>query len=161
MARYTQDYMLLAAPEATWPEVQRYFTNKGFTYKDFEGEMVFQKGNGWLAAPTFAKVAYYSDRIRVELWMKNAILPYLYVGEIGIEGFYGWAVKGKMKEAALMFDRLFGGPAARIGCNAWLRDNGPKPMQQPVIPQNSPCCPHCDAPAVQGSRFCSNCGNAI
>ena len=39
-----QDYMILAAPEQTWPVIQQYFAGKGFVYKEYQGEMVFQKG---------------------------------------------------------------------------------------------------------------------
>ena len=167
MARYMQDYMILEAPEKTWPIIQQYFAGKGFTYKEYHGEMVFQKGNGWLLAPTFAKVSYYTDRVRVEAWISGAILPYVFVGEYGIEGFYGCAAKGKMKEAALMFDQVLGGPAARIGCNAWLQKNGPAmPAPQPAlygapVAQNGAYCAQCGAANTPGSAYCYHCGNPL
>lgn len=167
MARYMQDYMILEAPEKTWPIIQQYFAGKGFTCKEYHGEMVFQKGNGWLLAPTFAKVSYYTDRVRVEAWISGAILPYVFVGEYGIEGFYGCAAKGKMKEAALMFDQVLGGPAARIGCNAWLQKNGPAmPAPQPALygapmAQNGAYCAQCGAANTPGSAYCYHCGNPL
>lgn len=166
MARYMQDYMIVEAPEKTWQVIQQYFSGKGFTYKDYQGEMVFQKGNGWLVAPTFVKISYYTDRIRVETWIKGSLLPYVFIGEYGIEGFYGWAAKGKMKKAALMLDQVFGGPAARIGCNEWLQKNGPRmPAPQPALcgtaPQRGTCCPRCGTANSTGSAYCCNCGNLL
>lgn len=159
MARYVQEYQLLEPQEQTWPVVQRYFESQGYVYKNYQNEQVFQKGSGWLMDPAFAKVTYSQNSVRVEIWMKDALVPGVYIREIGIDGFYGWAVKGSMKDAALMLDRLFGGPDARIGCDPWLRKNGPN-VSQDGYRQISGVCPHCGAMLPQGSGFCQACGKS-
>lgn len=98
MARYLAQYRF--APQNAEPifyEIKNYLEYEGFEYVNYKGEYVFQKGEGWLVAPTFVKVSMNGDVLQLEAWLKCAIFPGVFVGEYGLKGFYGWAVKGAMK----------------------------------------------------------------
>ena len=154
MARFTQDYTMKGTPDSCFGAISQFMSSKGFEYTEYEGESVFKKGNGWIAAPTFVKVSFFGERARVEAWMKYALLPGVFVGELGMTGFVGCAAKGTMKNAATTIDRIMGGPAARIGCDPFLQDKNldmgtaaipqsyaPQPVAQPApqpVPQPVP-----------------------
>lgn len=186
--RFCQDYMLRGTPDDCFGAIYNALTAKGFEYTTYENDRLFQKGKGWVAAPTFVKISFNGNTARVETWMKYAILPGVYAGELGMTGIVGWAVKDTMKDAALTIDSIMGGPAARIGCDPFLRQKAtPAGMpecgyaaqmpqyaapaqhqympQQPAQPQYMPqqpaqtgFCRGCGAPLSPGHVFCAHCG---
>ena len=83
--------------EPLFYEIKAYLEYEGFEYVNYKGEYVFQKGEGWVTAPTFVKISINGDTLQLETWLKYAILPSVFVGEIGLKGFMGAAVKGTMK----------------------------------------------------------------
>ena len=83
--------------EPLFYEIKAYLEYEGFEYVNYKGEYVFQKGEGWITAPTFVKISINGDTLQLETWLKYAILPSVFVGEIGLKGFIGCAVKGTMK----------------------------------------------------------------
>ena len=99
MSRHIQDFRLQEPPEQSFAAIHKHLTDNGYEYRNFEGEMVFKKGNGWLMAPTIVKLTYGPDRVRLEAWIKFAILPGVYAGEMGRHGYVGCLAKGPMKKA--------------------------------------------------------------
>lgn len=58
-----------------------------------------KKGVGLLTAPQFLKLSVNNDGSYVlEAWIKFAILPGVYVGEMGTKGFVGALPKQLLKE---------------------------------------------------------------
>ena len=92
MARYTKVFPIVDYPEKSYAEVGRYLESKKFVYKNCDGEMLFQKGNGVWAAPSFIKVSYSMDNVRVEAWID------MFGSDEGLEGFAGCAVKKPLKK---------------------------------------------------------------
>lgn len=99
MARYCNVLPFYGDPQTAFNQIFQILTASGFTYVQYQNENVFQKGIGALTAPTFVKVSLYAQTVQVEAWLKYAILPGVFVGEIGMTGFIGCAVKGAMKNA--------------------------------------------------------------
>lgn len=113
MARYTKDFPLLEDPNISFTDIYNYLIQEGYDYEERDGENVFRKGNGWVTAPTFVKVAYGPNYVRLESWIKMAILPGVFVGEYGMDGFVGFAGKGNMKKAVKWIEQRlsYGQPA--------------------------------------------------
>ena len=99
MARYVNDIPFGGEPSQIFDEAKRTLEQMGFEYVDYAGEYVFKKGKGVFVAPTFVKLSFIGGIARVEAWIKYVLLPGVYVGELGMEGFTGAAVKGTMKKA--------------------------------------------------------------
>lgn len=100
MARYTVQYQFDGRyTDILFNEIKNYLEYEGFQYVEYKGESVFQKGEGWIVAPTFVKVGFNGNLIQLETWLKYPLLPGVFIGEIGLEGFVGAAVKGTMKRA--------------------------------------------------------------
>lgn len=98
MARYIVDFETSKPDDMIRYITEDFFSKEGFTLVDFKGEVVWKKGTGLMTAPQFVKVSSLSGRVHLEAWMKNAILPGVYVGEMGLDGAYGWAVKKVLKD---------------------------------------------------------------
>ncbi len=78
--------------------VTSYLSSEGFTNTTYKGEQVWKKGVGMVAAPQFLKVNFQNGQVQIEAWIKYALLPGVYVGEMGLSGFVGVAVKKPLKE---------------------------------------------------------------
>ena len=100
MARYVAQFQFDGRyTDIVFNEIKNYLEFEGFEYVEYKGEYVFQKGEGWFVAPTFVKVGFSGNIIQLEAWLKYSLLPGVFVGEIGLEGIVGAAVKGTMKRA--------------------------------------------------------------
>ena len=93
MARFTTDFQVNTADETIHYIVNDYLTREGFLYTNYNGEDVWKKGKGLMTAPQFIKVQYQNGQVHLEAWLKYAILPGVYCGEMGLTGFMGFAVK--------------------------------------------------------------------
>lgn len=107
--RYRRDFTLTEDPQVSFDKIYQHMITEGFEYLNYEGEQVFKKGKGFWTGPTFIKVQYTENQVRLEAWIKYAILPGVYVGEYGMEGFVGAAAKGPMKKAVAWIEASLGG----------------------------------------------------
>ena len=98
MARYIKDFQTNVDSQAVHSSVNQYLLSEGYEYINYDGENVFRKGNGVWSNPTFFKFSYSGNMVRMETWMKYAFFPGVYVGELGVTGFVGSAVKGPWKK---------------------------------------------------------------
>lgn len=131
MPRHIREFRLQAPPEQTFGIIHQYMIANGFTYTTFEGEQVFKKGDGWITAPNVVKVTYGPDRVRVEAWLRYAILPGVYGGELAFDGFVGCAVKGTIKKCFAYIEQVLGGEYAAL-CRGF--DGDPKTLPPLDIP---------------------------
>lgn len=97
MARYTKDFQTNVDAQTVHSAVYQYLQNEGYEYINYDGENVFKKGSGVISNPTFFKFSYSGNMVRMETWMKYALFPGVYIGELGVTGVVGSAVKGTWK----------------------------------------------------------------
>lgn len=98
MARYIKDFQTNINPQTVHSAINQYLQSEGYEYINYDGENVFKKGQGVWANPTFFKFSYVGNLVKMETWMKYAFFPGVYVGELGVDGFVGCAVKGSWKK---------------------------------------------------------------
>lgn len=97
MARFVTEFSINQPKEFVDFILKDFCAKEGFEYTQFKGENVWKKGIGMMTAPQFIKVDYQNGKVRLEAWMKYAILPGVYCGEMGLTGFWGFAVKQMLK----------------------------------------------------------------
>lgn len=97
MSRFVTDFTANRPDDQIRQVVTSYLTQEGFTYTTYKGEEVWKKGVGLLAAPQFLKVNFQNSQVHIEAWIKYALLPGVYVGEMGLSGFVAVAVKKPLK----------------------------------------------------------------
>lgn len=181
MARYVRDFPLNGGtPEQMYGAVEQYLLSQGYAHTQIKGENVLKKGDGWVSGPTCFKFSFYPGFMRMETWMMFAILPGVFAGEIGTEGFLACAVKGPWKERIAHIERMllpatpylnagvgaipaYTQQAAGAVNNAW---NQVTTQAQAVgngsrsVPQGG-FCSNCGAALTPGAAFCGNCGKQL
>lgn len=113
MARYINEIPVCVDATSSFAAVRAYLESQKFEYIQYQGENVFKKGNGWLVAPTFIKLTYFTNRVRLEAWIKMAPLPGVFTGEYGMEGAVGAAAKGAMKRCIPAIEQMLASHAIR------------------------------------------------
>ena len=173
MSRYVKQFSFNGDPNVLINMANQFFSSKGFKYKKYKGEWIYQKGIGLLVGPKFVKASYNGTAFQLEAWIKTAVLPFVYVGEENLDGFSGFATKKPLKD---MVDK-FEAQLMQSGCQIFDPN---APMQTPVAPvqpvqpaqpvapaqpeapaeapKNNNFCHMCGNKVIPGSRFCNNCG---
>ena len=125
-------------------DIHQYMLSEGYEYRNFEGENVYKKGKGFSLGPTFLKIMADQDRIVVEAWIKFAVVPGVYAGEMGIDGVFGAVPKSMLSGRVRNVERMItsnGGVAT--GATVPAPGAAPQPQQQtyaqpPVQPPMQP-----------------------
>ncbi len=172
MARYIKAFQFYAKPEDVFAEISKYLKDEGYEYVEMEGENVFKKGNGFLTNPTFFKFSFAGNRLRMETWMKYALLPGVFVGELDLKGFIGCAVKGPWKKRVAYLEQVLtalGSQAQRAASyesreakdEYFVEDDefGATQLLQDT-PQAS-FCTSCGTQLADGAAFCTSCGKKV
>ena len=95
--RFVKDFEVNRSDEEIRNIVTDYLSKGGFQFVNYKGEEVWKKGVGALAAPQFMKVNFQNGKVHLEAWLKTAILPGVYCGEMGLTGIWGVAIKKALK----------------------------------------------------------------
>lgn len=171
MARYIKDFPFSGTPDTLYNAVGQYLSSEGYEYTQYEGETVFKKGKGVTSGPSFFKFSFSSNMVRMETWMKYALLPGVYIGELGTTGIVGSAVKGPWKKRIANVEAILtnyscqsvgqtqANPQYTNDDTQLLNedDEGTCILNENKAPINNP------TPSSYGetSIFCTNCGTKI
>lgn len=180
MARYIKDFQVNADPQTIHATINQYLQREGYEYIQYDGENVFKKGSGIASNPTFFKVSYSGNMVRMETWMKYALLPGVYVGELGLTGFVGVAVKGAWKRRVKQVEAILANYVIQTSYQEQryipakpdkydeegtqvLNENDS--FEETCVMGNNKAeamsngfCTNCGAPLPSGTVFCSACG---
>lgn len=105
MARYKNRIPTDRHPDDLFDDIEDYLVENGFTCYD-EDENVWKKGMGWLTGPQFIQFDVRRGELRLQAWIKFALLPGVYFGEMGITGFFGFIPKRMLKARVDEIERL-------------------------------------------------------
>lgn len=120
MSRYLSDIPVVKSQEEIEGTVFSFLSNEGFERVAYQGEEVWKKGHGLITAPQFIKVMPYDGHLRIEAWIKFALLPGVYFGESNMTGIMGNPVKRALAERVTALEQAL---AAQAGTPAqWYPD---------------------------------------
>lgn len=128
MARYTRDYTVAVPSDTVFNSIYQYLLSEGYEYIQYENEPLFKKGMGLVSSPSFIKVSFSGNVVRLEAWVKYALFPGVYVGEFGITGFFLWAPKQLLQTRVMAIEKMLWQFASAPA-------NGAAPDQQPPAQQ--------------------------
>lgn len=174
MSRFIKRYTCNGNSGSYMNFINQFFLSNGFVYKNYHGEDVYQKGNGLMVGPKFVKIIPMGDIIRVEAWVKFAILPGVYSGEMDLKGTVGVATKKPLKTIMTDFENQL----LQMGCTPIKNMQVPhdqQPQYAQPTPQaqytppaqrtQTPTQPVYQTPPQQATasanRFCVGCGYAL
>ncbi len=186
MARHIKDFQTGADAQTVHNAISNYLMGEGYEYIQYDGENVFKKGQGVWSNPSFFKFSYSGNMVRMETWMKYAFFPGVYVGELGLTGFVGSAMKGPWKKRITNIEAILANFARQTPIqqqnfapvsqsnyddNATqllneddsegtciLDDNKPEPVPKQANSSGTEYCTSCGTQLPAGTMFCSVCG---
>lgn len=106
MSRFLGEYSVSLPADALMHRITQYLSSEGYQYTNYQNEYVYKKGKGIAAGPTFVKLTLNNNILRVEAWIKFAVLPGVYAGEMNLEGVSGIAVKKPLKARVSYIESL-------------------------------------------------------
>ena len=98
MSRYYNAINVSGSAEAYKPYIETYMTGEGFSLVDYNGQKVWKKGIGLVAAPQYLAIRYEGNSVHLEAFIRFALLPGVYIGEMGVDGFFGAVPKKLLKD---------------------------------------------------------------
>ena len=166
MAKYVKVFQFNADANILFNQINNYLVSEGYEYIQYDGESVFKKGKGMLSNPTYFKFIFEGYTVRFETWMKYALLPGVYVGELGTTGFVGSAAKGVWKKRIAEVETIILQYGYEIVANNVQTGNQPSNTVNSTVPIQTPpivnrFCTGCGTEIPAGTNFCSNCGQAV
>ena len=96
MARYTNSIKTEENPDDLEADIEDYLKKNGFSLYEPK-ENVWKKGMGILTGPQFISFEVKPGKLILEAWIKFALFPGVYVGEMGTEGFFAFIPKKQLK----------------------------------------------------------------
>jgi hypothetical protein len=110
MPRYSHEWSVDKNADQIAQITAQCLSAEGFKLTNINGEEVWKKGNGILAAPQFVAVKNSGNgTVLVEAWIKFAILPFVYGGEMDLSGFVGAVPKAFLKDRVNKLERMLVG----------------------------------------------------
>lgn len=97
MARYQNSLQTPNPAHLYASSINKYMQSEGFSLVDYKGGKVWKKGVGILTAPQFFSIRYYENSIVLEAFIRYPLLPGVYVGEMGLDGFFGAVPKNLLR----------------------------------------------------------------
>ena len=97
MGRYSNAIPLTGVdPNFLAEQIGMFMTSEGFSIANYQGKQVWKKGMGILTGPQYLMITFTPQAIVVEAFIKFALLPGVYFGEMGIDGFMGALPKANL-----------------------------------------------------------------
>ncbi|MBN1524934.1 MAG: hypothetical protein JW904_10645 [Spirochaetales bacterium] len=106
MPRYLNEITSTKSEKELNELIQSFMAKEGFVQTNYNGENVWKKGMGILTAPQFMTTEVKDKSVKLQAWIKFAILPGVYAGEMGITGFFAFAIKKMLKNRVENLQRL-------------------------------------------------------
>jgi hypothetical protein len=105
MSRYINTISTNRKPEKLQRDIVAYLEESGFQLVDAELN-VWQKGMGLLTGPQFVQFEVRDGELHLEAWIKFALLPGVYLGEMGTDGFFAFIPKSQLKSRVQDIEHL-------------------------------------------------------
>lgn len=97
MARYSETFVIHGNQQLIEDSIHQYLEAEGYHIDLYKQQEVYRKGNGFVSGPSFVRIAYSEGYLILSAWIKFALLPGVFMGEMGITGFFGSLPKKKLK----------------------------------------------------------------
>lgn len=105
MSRYTNDLTTKKKASEISKIVNDFMVKEGFLAWPKE-KNTWKKGFGIMTGPQLIKVEATDGKAHIEAWIKMAILPGVYAGEMGVTGFFGFALKNALRNKLVRLEKL-------------------------------------------------------
>jgi hypothetical protein len=105
MSRYMNVVSSSKTPAELNQTVGSYLSAQGFRQID-PAQNIWKKGMGLLLGPHFVRFEAQPGCLRLEGWIKFALLPGVYIGEMGVDGLFAIIPKRQLKSKLMEIERI-------------------------------------------------------
>ncbi|MDR0862395.1 MAG: hypothetical protein LBN30_06450 [Oscillospiraceae bacterium] len=105
MSRYINEIAVPTLPAQLEQELADYMAKEGFKLISYKGQSLWRKGYGLAMGPQYIGIYYSPDVIRLEAFVKFALAPGVYFGEMGLSGTLAAVLKQHLKPRVLVIER--------------------------------------------------------
>lgn len=105
MGRYVKDVDTTKNADDIKAAVESYLVAEGFENAQYNGQQCWKKGHGFIA-PQYVMFEVTEGIVHLEGWIRFALLPGVYMGEMGTEGALGALPKRKLKVRMQELEKL-------------------------------------------------------
>ena len=106
MTRHIVRFNCPYVPQQLFDIFMDYWQKEGFAPHVENNEQCMKKGSGVVAAPQFVKITFLNGVYTIEAWIKFAVVPGVYAGEMDLNGFMGAVPKKKLLQRIYFFLNL-------------------------------------------------------
>ncbi len=106
MSRYINDIKTVRKADEVGRIAAAYLEGEGFEKIDHEGRRAWKKGKGFMISPQYILVEPSAGTVHVEAWIRFAMLPGVYLGEMGTAGAFGTIPKRKLRSRVEKLEKL-------------------------------------------------------
>ncbi len=142
MSRYHREFNFHSTiSQKMYSDIHQYLSSEGYEFRKYEGENLYKKGKGIATGPTFIKVMADGNAVIVEAWVKFAVVPGVYAGEISVDPAVPGMAAIPRKQLKKRVDHIetiissYGGVLKHMpNYNVGVEKNAPQsqPVYQPV-----------------------------
>lgn len=97
MSRFRTEIQLNKPADFVDYIMQDFLTKELFNFRELKWEGVWQLGQGFLSAPQIIKYSYQNGTLTLEAWLRFALFPGVYLGEMGLSGVFGALPKSVLR----------------------------------------------------------------
>jgi len=105
MGRYVNTISTPRSPENITKLISTYLTREGFKQID-SGQNLWKRGMGLMLGPQYVRFEATPGNVRLEAWIKFALLPGVYLGEMGVDGMFAIIPKRKLKARVVEIEKM-------------------------------------------------------
>ncbi len=134
MSRYVNDVPTSMSPDEVERTVSGYLGREGFERTRRGSEEVWKKGMGLIMGPQFIRADRVDGKVHIEAWTTVALLPGVYVGEMGTRGVVGFTAKRMLRQRIAQLE----GVLHDVGDEARPETPRPEQTRPPELPEPVP-----------------------
>lgn len=106
MSRHVVTFKVNQPAEWVNSTVTEFFRVNGYEKDTHKGAHVWRRGMGVMTAPRFMEISYLNGEVKIEAWLAVPLLPGVFVGELGVKGFYAFPLKSMLKGEVQSLSRI-------------------------------------------------------
>lgn len=119
MARYVQEIVLNKPDDFVQFMMNDFIHKYDFSLNNWKGEPCYRTGDAFMSGYRYFTWGYQNGVLHLEAWLKGT-----FGGEMGLTGFYGWAVKSAYKKDVDGFIQLLQQPLPTDGAPYGMPQDG-------------------------------------
>lgn len=162
MSRYVKDYTINIEAEELLEELETYIISEGYTTTEYDGQLIYKKSSGAMNSPSYIKIRCEDTLLRIQAWIKFAMLPNVFIGEYDLQGVIGRDINGPLAERLQKIDNIIQN-YIEAHCETAAESTATESTaaESTAAKEEYIFCTNCGTKLNKSMSFCTMCGKKI